>query len=68
MRMSIPLILGSKVDSKVGPNFDSELGPNLDPKLDSKIEDSGISYWAGTDEGVTCTMDLKHLYCIVKVY
>ncbi len=66
--MSIPLILGPKVDSKADPNFDSELGPLLDPKLDPKREDSGISFWAGTDEGVTCTMDLKHLYCIVKVY
>ena len=66
--MSIPLILGSKLDWELGPNLDPKLGSNLDPKLDSKREDSGISYWAGTDEGVTCTMDLKHLYCIVKVY
>ena len=56
--MSIPLILGSKVDSK--------LGPKLGPKLDSKREDSGISYWAGTDEGVTCTMDLKHFHNTVE--
>ncbi len=51
--MSIPMILGSKVDSKLGSKLGPNLDPKLDPNLDSKREDSGISYWAGTDEGVT---------------